>query len=33
MISSLLFALNSFVDNFMVGHIDGGLAGLFAANS
>ncbi len=30
---SILFALNSFVDNFMVGHIAGGTAGLFAANT
>ncbi|NQZ29061.1 MAG: MATE family efflux transporter [Mycoplasmatales bacterium] len=30
---SLLFAMNSFVDNFMVGSIDGATAGLFAANS
>ncbi|CAM9095304.1 MATE family efflux transporter [Mycoplasma marinum] len=30
---SLLFALNAFVDNFMVGHIKGATAGLFAANS
>ncbi|MCP4337155.1 MAG: MATE family efflux transporter [Mycoplasma sp.] len=30
---SLLFALNSFVDNFMVGHIKGATAGLFAVNS
>ncbi len=30
---SLLFALNSFVDNFMVGHITGAQAGLFAVNS
>ncbi len=30
---SLLFAMNSFVDNFMVGSIKGATAGLFAANS
>ncbi len=30
---SLLFAMNSFVDNFMVGSIRGATAGLFAANS
>jgi Na+-driven multidrug efflux pump len=33
MLASVMFAFNSFVDNFMVGHVKGGLAGLFAANS
>lgn len=33
MLASSLFALNGFIDNFMVGHINGGTDGLFAVNT